>query len=388
MRPWKITTAVAVIAAAATYVHFNGEPAFLSGLISKPADAAAPAQAMQAMPVPVAAVVKKTLPVYLDYTARAEAIRSVALQAKVSGYILEQAAEDGVDVKKGDTLYRIDPRDYQVALDQVKAQAQRNQASLSYTKASLTRGNDLIKTGFLSKDGFDQRSSTMQQGEASVAADNAAIQAAEINLGYTTIRAPFDGRLGRNQAPVGTLVNVGGTSLNTLVQVSPVYVTFTPSEGDLALIQKAKSNGPIVAEVTIPGDKGAPRKGELTFIDNKIDTATGTIVARATIANEDRSLLPGQYVNIRLQIGETPNTLLIPQVALGSNQLGKFVYVIDEGNKVGMRLVELGQTEGELIAITKGITENDKIISGNLQKIGPGMPVNPQTASPTPPPAS
>lgn len=388
MRIWKITTAVAVIAAAAAYVHFNGEPAFLNGLISKPADAAAPAQAMQAMPVPVATVVKKTLPVYLDYTARAEAIRSVALQAKVSGYILEQAAEDGADVKKGDTLYRIDPRDYQVALDQVKAQAQRNQASLSYTKASLTRGNDLIKTGFLSKDGFDQRSSTMQQGEATVAADNAAIQAAEINLGYTTIKAPFDGRLGRNQAPVGTLVNVGGTSLNTLVQVSPIYVTFTPSEGDLALIQKAKASGPIVTEVTIPGDKTPPRKGELTFIDNRIDAATGTIVARATIGNDDRSLLPGQYVNIRLQIGETPNTLLVPQIALGSNQLGKFVYVIDEGNKVGMRLVELGQTEGELIAITKGITENDKIISGNLQKIGPGMPVNPQTASPTPPPAS
>ncbi|PLP55908.1 efflux transporter periplasmic adaptor subunit [Mesorhizobium loti] len=388
MRPWKITTAVAVIAAAATYVHFNGEPAFLSGLISKPADAAAPAQAMQAMPVPVAAVVKKTLPVFLDYTARAEAIRSIALQAKVSGYILEQAAEDGADVKKGDTLYRIDPRDYQVALDQVKAQAQRNQASLDYTKASLTRGNNLIKTGFLSKDGFDQRNSTVQQGEATLASDQSAIQAAEINLGYTTIRAPFDGRLGRNQAAVGTLVNVGGTQLNTLVQVSPIYVTFTPSEGDLALIQKAKSNGPIAAEVTVPGDKAPPRTGELTFIDNRIDAATGTIIARATIANDDRSLLPGQYVNIRLQIGETPDTLLVPQVALGSNQLGKFVYVIDEGNKVGMRLVELGQTEGELIAITKGITENDKIISGNLQKIGPGMPVNPQTASPTPPPAS
>ena len=388
MRPWKITTAVVVIAAAAAYVHFNGEPAFLSGLISKPADAAAPAQAMQAMPVPVASVVKKTLPVYLDYTARAEAIRSVALQAKVSGYILEQAAEDGADVKKGDTLYRIDPRDYQVALDQVKAQAQRNQASLDYTKASLTRGNNLIKTGFLSKDGFDQRNSTVQQGEATLASDQSAIQAAEINLGYTTIRAPFDGRLGRNQAAVGTLVNVGGTQLNTLVQVSPIYVTFTPSEGDLALIQKAKSNGPIAAEVTVPGDKAPPRKGELTFIDNRIDAATGTIIARATIANEDRSLLPGQYVNIRLQIGETPNTLLVPQVALGSNQLGKFVYVVDEGNKVAMRLVELGQTDGELIAITKGVKEGDQIISGNLQKIGPGMPVNPQTASPTPPPAS
>ena len=119
-----------------------------------------------------------------------------------------------------------------------------------------------------------------------------------------------------------------------------------------------------------------------------MDAATGTIIARATIANDDRSLLPGQYVNIRLLVGETPNTLLVPQVALGSSQLGKYVYVIDEGNKVGMRLVELGQTDGELVAITKGISETDKIISGNLQKIGPGMPVNPQTASPAPAPAS
>lgn len=388
MRYWKTTTAVALIAAAALFVHANGGPEILFDLLSKPAGAAVAPAAAQAMPVPVTAVVKKTLPLYLDYTARTEAIRSVALQAKVSGYIVDQPAADGADVKQGDLLYRIDQRDYQVALDRVKAQMDRDVASLEYTKANLTRGSDLSKTGFLSKDGFEQRSSAVEQSEAVVAADKAAVAEARLNLGYTEIRAPFDGRLGRNQAPVGTLVGAGGTTLNTLVQISPIYVTFTPSETDLALLRKARTAGPVTAEVTVPGNPAAPRKGELTFIDNRIDPATGTIVARATIANEDHALLPGQYVNIRLLVGEQPDSLMVPQVALGSSQLGKYVYVVDAGNTVGMRMVELGQTEGELVAIVKGIQEGDRIISGNLQKIGPGMPVEPQPVQTAAAPAS
>ncbi len=376
MRIWKIATALTLIAAAGAFAWFRGDPQLLTSLVSKPADAAVEPAPMQAMPVPVTGVVKKTIPVYLDYAARTEAIRSVALQAKVSGYILDQPATDGADVKRGDLLYRIDPRDYQAVLAQVQAQTERDQASLDYAKANLDRGSDLTKTGFLSKDSFQQRASAVAQGEATVVAGKAAIQAAEINLGYTVIKAPFDGRLGRNQAPVGTLINVGGTALNTLVQISPIYITFAPSEAELVLIQKAKAEGPVTAEVTVPGDQGPPRKGELTFLDNQVDHTTGTIIARATIANEDLSLLPGQYVNIRLLVGERPDSLMVPQVALGSNQLGKFVYVVDQG-KVGMRLVDLGPTEGPLVSVTKGIAEGDQIISGNLQKIGPGMPVTP-----------
>lgn len=376
MRIWKAATALTLIAAAGAFVWFRGDPQLLAGLLSKPADAAVEPAPMQAMPVPVIGVVKKTIPVYLDYAARTEAIRSVALQAKVSGYILDQPATDGADVKQGDLLYRIDPRDYQAVLAQVQAQTERDQAALDYAKANLDRGSDLTKTGFLSKDSFQQRASAVAQGEATVVAGKAAIQAAEINLGYTVIKAPFDGRLGRNQAPVGTLINVGGAALNTLVQISPIYITFAPSEAELVLIQKAKAEGPVTAEVTVPGDQGPPRKGKLTFLDNQVDHTTGTIIARATIANEDLSLLPGQYVNIRLLVGERPDSLMVPQVALGSNQLGKFVYVVDQG-KVGMRLVDLGPTEGSLISVTKGVAEGDQIISGNLQKIGPGMPVTP-----------
>lgn len=383
MRIWKLATAIVVVAAAGGGYYLKDKPeliaqgkALLAGVMSKPA-AAAPAPAMQAMPVPVASVVKKTIPIFLNYPARTESIRSITLQAKVSGYILDQAVPDGADVKQGDMLYHIDARDYQAALDQVKAQAERDTASLDYAKTSLTRGNDLNKTGYLSKDVFDQRTSAVKQGEATLLADKAAIQAAEINLAYTQIKAPFDGRIGRNQASAGTLVSPGGTVLNTLVQLSPIYVTFTPTESELTQILKAKAAGKVVADITVPGQNEASHQGELTFLDNVVDRATGTITARATTANADRSLLPGQYVNLKLSIGERPDTLLVPQAAIASSQLGKYVYVVGEGSKVEMRLIELGPTQGPLVAVTKGVKETDQIIAGNIQKIFPGMPVQP-----------
>jgi multidrug efflux system membrane fusion protein len=207
--------------------------------------------------------------------------------------------------------------------------------------------------------------------------DHAAIRTAELNLGYTEIRAPFAGRLGRNQAPVGALISVAGAALNTLVQLDPIYVTFNPSETDLGEIQKARVAGKIAVDILLPGETQADHKGELTFVDNAIDRSTGTIVARATIANADLSLLPGQYVRIRLAIGMEPDALMVPQTALGSNQLGKYVYVVGEGNKVDQRLVSLGPTDGALVAVMKGVSEGEHVINGNLQKIGPGALVQP-----------
>src|SRR6202035_4598461 len=199
--------------------------------------------------------------------------------------------------------------------------------------------------------------------------DQAAVRTAELNLGYTEIRAPFAGRLGRNQAPVGALIGVAGAPLNTLVQLDPIYVTFNPSETDLVEIQHARAAGKIAADILLPG--------ELTFIDNAVDRSTGTIVARATIANADLSLLPGQYVRVRLAIRTEPDALMVPQTALGSSQLGKFVYVVGEGNKADQRLVSLGPSDGGLVAVLKGVSEGEQVINGNLQKIGPGALVKP-----------
>jgi multidrug efflux system membrane fusion protein len=335
-----------------------------------------------AMPVPVTPVVKRSLPIYLEYPARMESIRSISLQARVAGYLEAQLVPDGADVKQGELLYKIDPRDLQAALDLAKAQAQRDAASLDYARANFNRGSELEKSGFVAKDAYDQRESAMRQAQAALAMDQAAIRTSELNLGYAEIRAPFVGRLGRNQAPTGALISAAGAALNTLVQLDPIYVTFNPSETELAEIEQARAAGKVEADVFTPGDDKPRQHGELSFLNNEVDKSTGTIIARATVANPDFSLLPGQYVHVRLRIKEMPDALLVPQVAIGSSQLGKYVYIVGPGNKAEMRLVTLGPADGDLVSVSGKIAEGDKIITGNLQKIGPESPVQPLPAKP------
>ncbi|RWK42280.1 efflux RND transporter periplasmic adaptor subunit [Mesorhizobium sp.] len=387
MRKWKIAlgAAVAVGAISMASVHLLDMGNF--GLNAGTAGAAtpepaAPEAAAFVMPVPVVSVVKKTIPIYLDYAARTEPIRSITLQSRVPGYLQEQVAPDGSDVKKGDLLYKIAPEDFQAALEQAKAQVQRDEATLDYARSSLGRGTELAKSGYLAKDVFDQRTSSLREAQASLAVNQAAVRTAELNLSYSEIKAPFAGRVGRNQASVGTLVSVAGTVLNTLVQLDPIYVTFNPSETDLAQIEEARAAGPIDVDVLLPGDTEPRHKGQLTFIDNTVDRSTGTITARATIGNAKFTLLPGQYVRVRLHIKQQPDALMVPQTALGSSQLGKYLYVVGKDNTVDQRIVSLGPTNGDLVAISSGVAEGDQVITGNLQKIGPGMPVSPLPQKP------
>ena len=207
-----------------------------------------------AMPVPVASVIRRSVPVYLDYIGTTEAIRTVTLQAQVTGYLAARGAPDGADVKQGELLYQIDPRDYQAALDQVKAQAQHDAAAHDYSRVSQSRNSVLSKDGWVAKDTFDQTTSNFHQSQATLAADAAAIQTAELKLGYTEIRAPFDGRLGKSLVHEGALINAAGTQFNTLVELDPIYVTFNPSETELAAIAKARLEGPDPVDVQTSDD--------------------------------------------------------------------------------------------------------------------------------------
>ncbi|MBS1166273.1 MAG: efflux transporter periplasmic adaptor subunit [Proteobacteria bacterium] len=389
-RPVTSLLTVLVVGAGASLFHpavrtYALDTLHIQDFFATPASATAAPPAPQAMPVPVEKVSKRTLPVFLDYPARTEAIQSVSLQAKVTGFLKTQAVADGADVKAGDVLYTIDDRDAQTALDQAKAQLQRDTAQVDYLRSNLDRGQELSQKGFLAKDTYDQRSSALLQAQASIGISNAAVRSAELDIERSTIRAPFPGRLGRSAASVGTLVSSGNTVLNTLVQLDPIYVTFNPSEKELATIKAALAKGEVSADISLTGAEGTDAgqgggkhyPGKLTFIDNRLDPSTGTVAARATIANAAFDLLPGQYVHLRLSVGSEPDVLMAPQVALGSSQLGKFVYVVGKDSKVEQRMVQIGRTDGDQIAVLSGITENDLIISGNLQKIWPGVPVQP-----------
>jgi multidrug efflux system membrane fusion protein len=332
------------------------------------------------VPVPVKAVVKRTVPVSLDYFGTTEAIRVVALQAKVTGHLARQSAADGSDVKQGDLLYLLDPRDYQAALDQNKAQEARDTAALDYARARQERNAALIKQGWVSKDTFDQVTSSMDQAKAAIAVDRALIQTAELNLGYTEIRAPFDGRLGRSQLHEGSLVTVAGTAFNTLVQLNPIYATFNPSERDLNRISEAAARGAVEAEILLSDDTGQRLHGKLAFLDNSIDRTTGTINARVIVDNPNSTVLPGQYVRLRLHVADLPDALLVPQAAIGSNQIGKFVYVVGADNKAEQRYLSLGPADDDLVVVSKGINASDEVIVGNLQKIGPGTVVRAKAA--------
>jgi membrane fusion protein, multidrug efflux system len=374
MRKVPMTVGLLAGAAAATLIAFYS----VEG-VGKPSDEktqAAGARPESALSVPVRAVIKKTVPIFLDYVGTTEAIRTVTLQAKVTGYLARQAVSDGADVKQGDLLYVVDQRDYQAALDQNKAQVARDSAALDYARASQGRNAALNKQGWVSHDTYDQSTSSMHQAEAAVAVDRALVQTAELNLGYTEIRAPFDGRLGRSQVHEGALITVAGTAFNTLVQLDPIYATFNPTETDLERISKAAAGGVVDGEILLNGDARQRLRGKLSFLDNSVDRTTGTITARVIVDNPARTVLPGQYARVRLHVGDMDDALLVPQAAVGSSQIGKFVYVVGPDNKADQRYVSLGPTDGDLVVVTKGVKEGDFIIVGNLQKLGPGTAVH------------
>jgi multidrug efflux system membrane fusion protein len=336
-----------------------------------------------AVEVPVTQVVERSVPVFLEYVGNTDAIRTVTLQAQVTGYLVKHAVPDGADVSRGKLLYQIDPRSYQAALDQAKAQAAKDAAALEYARASHHRNAVMSETGDVSIDTLQQSASTEHQDTAALAADHALIETAQLNLDYTEIRAPFAGRLSLSLVHEGALISSAGTQLNTLVQLDPIYATFNPPDTDLAGIEQVQAKGAIPAEVIVGQGTTPQYHGRLTFLDNSVGRSTGTITARATVENPNHTLLPGQFIRVRLHVADEPNTLLVPQVAVGSNQLGKYVYVVGADDRVEQRYVTLGSDYGPLVAVRKGVARGESVVVGNLLKIGPGTAVKQVAAKPS-----
>ncbi len=349
---------------------------------------AAPAASVAppAVPVTVATVQPRSVTVWREFSGRLEAVDRVQIRPRVAGAIQAVHFREGGLVKQGDLLVSLDPEPFKAAVDQARGEVASAQARLDLAKTELDRGTTLMARNTISESELAQRQSTHASSVAALQSAKASLRRAELNLGYTEIRAPIAGRLGRLEVTVGNLVAEGSASqaLTTLVSVDPIYAGFTIDEDYLQQIlsvlpakDRYSALEQIPVQVILP-ETVAPLTGRLQLINNEVDAATGTIRVRAIFDNPDGRLIPGQFVRIRMGQPNTENRLVISERAVGTDQDKKFVFVVDSGNTVAYRQIELGApVEGQRI-VEKGLAAGDRVVVSGLQRIRPGAVVQPQ----------
>ncbi|MEG2940312.1 MAG: efflux RND transporter periplasmic adaptor subunit [Thermomonas sp.] len=348
---------------------------------------AAPGAAPQAPQVSVAGVVSESVQRWDDFTGRVSAVDSVELRPRVSGYVQRVAFAEGQDVRKGDLLFVIDQRPYRAALEQARAQLDRARSEASLAAAQDARAVNLIEAKAISREDFESRRAASRQGNASVRAAEAAVSAARLDLQFTEVRSPINGRAGRVLVTTGNLAQADATLLTTVVSQDPVYVDFEADERAwLRYGQQAASGERAVVrnpvQVGLASEDGFPHTGSVASVDNQVDPGTGTIRARAIVANPDRMLMPGLFARVRLAGSGTAQALLVDDKAVMTDQDRKYVYVIGEGNTAQRRDVTLGSLANGLRVVETGLKPGDKVIVNGLQKVFmPGMPVAPTTVA-------
>ncbi|MEL6312513.1 MAG: efflux RND transporter periplasmic adaptor subunit [Pseudomonadota bacterium] len=340
----------------------------------------------QAFPVDVAKPLVRTIVDWDEYTGRFEAVQRVEIRPRVSGYIDEILFRDGQLVKKGDLLMRIDPRPFQTTLDSAKAQLASAEAEQRRTRIELERGQELVESGALSVQVLDERLAASLRADAEIVIAEAAIRSAELNVEFTEVRAPFDGRISDRAVNIGALVVENNSVVTTLIATDPIYLEFTGSEADFLKYSRLSLNGnressrnaanPV--EARLIDEKGWPHKGVMNFVDNELDPGSGTIRARAIFDNPDEFLTPGLFARLRIIGSGEYEALLLPDEAILSDQARKIVLVVDGEGMVGARVVELGPLHQGLRVIRSGITAKDTVIVNGVLRARPGGQVVPE----------
>jgi multidrug efflux system membrane fusion protein len=363
----------------------------LAGVLAASVLAACSSQAApgapQAPQVSVATVLSEPVQRWDEFTGRVSAVDSVELRPRVSGYVQRVAFAEGQEVRKGEVLFVIDPRPYRAALDQAQAQLERARSEASLAAAQDARAKVLIEAKAISREDFETRTAASRQGNAAVRAAEAAVAAARLDLQFTEVRSPIDGRAGRALVTAGNLAQADATLLTTVVSQDPVYVDFEADER--AWLRYAQLAGPdqraIVrnpVQVGLASENGYPHAGTVASVDNQVNPDTGTIRARARVPNPDRVLMPGLFARVRLAGSGTRQGLLVDDKAVLTDQDRKYVYVLGKGNTAQRRDVALGPLANGLRVVDSGLHPGDRVIVNGLQKIFmPGMPVAPMTVA-------
>lgn len=352
-----------------------------------------PESAPQVAPqVAVAKVVIRKVQDWDEYTGRLQAVDSVEIRPRVSGYVEQVAFAEGKLVKRGDLLFLIDPRPYQADYDRANAELVSSRTALDLANVELDRVRKLKDTGAVSQEEFDERLSAVHSAEAKVTSAKASLDSAMLNLTFTRVTSPIDGRVSRAEVTRGNLVtggSNGGTLLTTVVSVSPIYVYFDASESAYLHYGELARNGqrPSSREVANPvqlglvNEQGYPHVGHMDFVDNQLDPQTGTIRGRAVFDNADGLFIPGLYARIRLLGSGLYDATMVQDSAIGTDQSQKYVLVVDANNQVAYRPVKLGPLVDGLRVVKEGLKPDDTIVVSGLQQIHPGMAITPKRVS-------
>ena len=354
----------------------------LSGIMlagcGKKDDATGAAAAMPPMPVSVITLAPQNVPISAEAVAQTEGAKEVEIRPRVGGILLKKLFEEGSNIKAGQAMFLIDPVPFQIALSNAKAQLAQQKAKLEQTEREAKRLQALVATQSISQREADNALSDNSLAKAGLAQYESAVREAELNLSYTTVTSPISGVAARFELSEGALVNANTSLLTKVYQITPIWVRFSLSDNELAQL-----GGPLTqsnvkdVRLLLPNGEQYAKKGQINFAASSIDPQLGTQQLRATFANDDKKLLPGQFVRVRVVTGEKSGVFLVPQVSVIANDQGKFVFVINDKNEAVITPVVTGNWVGKDWVILSGLNAGDKVAVDNIIKLRPGAAVMP-----------
>lgn len=344
----------------------------------KKGDAASQAGQMPAMPVSVIELRPTSVPISAEAVAQTEGAKEVEIRPRVGGILLKKLFEEGSTIQAGQAMFLIDPVPFQIALSNAKAQLAQQRARVEQTQREAQRLQGLLATQSVSQREADNAASDNSLARAALAQYEASVREAELNLSYTTVTSPLSGVAGRFEFSEGALVSANSSLLTTVSQITPIWVRFSLSDNELAALGGRLTQANVKeVKLILPNGKEYAKKGKLNFAASSIDPQLGTQQLRAAFENNDKSLLPGQFVRVRVTTGQQDGVFVVPQTSVLTNDLGKFVYVANEKNEATVKQITVGNWVGQDWVVLGGLNSGDKVIVDNIIKLRPGAPVSP-----------
>jgi len=345
------------------------------------AAAATPSAPSPAIPVSVATAERRDVPIYLTGLGTVQAFNTVTVKSRVDGELVKVAFTEGQDVKAGDLLAQVDPRPFQAAYDQAVAKKAQDKANLANAKLDLQRFRDLAMRSFAPKQQVDTQRATVAQLKAQIRGDQAAIDSAQIQLGYTTITSPLSGRTGIRLVDQGNIVHASdATGLVVVTQLQPISVVFTLPESDLPAVQSALAAGPVQILAISRDDNRQLAEGTIAVLDNQIAQTTGTIRLKGTFPNKDDALWPGEFLDIRVLARTASNVVTVPSTALQRGPNGYYAYVVKPDNTVETRPIEVGQISAGVAIVDDGVAAGERVVTAGQYRLQPGARVEASSA--------